>query len=790
MEVKIEEGDIKGAIEPATMRQTEIILNQMKKSVCKIMGPKYGTGFFCKFKINNNNIQVLITNHHVIDDTLIESGDKIKVQLGNDKNPRIINLNKNKRIYSSTNREYDIMIIKLDQKDEIDDVQFLEIDNSLLKHNSELAYEDRSIYILHYPLGSEIRVSYGRGFIKDKDNNFDMIHKCKTNLGSSGSPIFDLSSNHIIGLHKCYLNRENKNEESLNLGTFLKYPLNEIKKLFQKLPKKIPNNRIPLNLPRRINTPQLMEKNNIKNRIEKANIAQDIISFNELRLDKLPNHQKINNQKNPEINNGITRNDKKIKPKINIPNHNFVLNQNNNRMMNELINDEINKLNIENKSNFHKRQKNFISFKENQFQNDKKIINQDINNNFKQNKNVIQNINNTNNKWQITNNHNKNEELYDMPVLRSVKFPDSLIEIDNNNKQNKNIQNIKNNKKINNKEQINNNNKNNKVSVDNPNKNIQNQQNFNNNKLYIKIIPNQNIQNINNNHCIEEQTNNIQNINNKKDQINNNQNINDKKEEIESNRENNNNKHEVPIKNIQFKNNQIKNNPNKKVEKNNNNEKEFNNQYITITSNANKYKNCGFKDIIYKNNKNVNINNEKIDINNNNQNINNKFIQNNNNNNNKNIDDKINLNINLRKEKESELVIRKKPLVQNLENKNIGFAPEKPTLYNNYTQTNLGRNYINNNNSKTNKTNSFNNSKKEINNQSQRQRDSIKKRIFKNKINNKNLKINVSVEDPQKFFTYKESFEKNNESPNFIPISNKTKSKFKRINTLSLKDLC
>ena len=117
MEEKIEEGEIKGAIEPATMRQIETILNQMKRSVCKILEPKYATGFFCNIEINNKNTPVLITNYHVIDDTFLEKGKKIKVQLGNDKNPKIINLNKDKRIFSNTNKEYDIMIIKLDQKD-------------------------------------------------------------------------------------------------------------------------------------------------------------------------------------------------------------------------------------------------------------------------------------------------------------------------------------------------------------------------------------------------------------------------------------------------------------------------------------------------------------------------------------------------------------------------------------------------------------------------------------------------------------------------------------------------
>ena len=92
MENKIYEGEIKGAIEPITMKQTEIILNQMKKSECKILGPKYGTGFFCKLEINKEKIPVLITNYHIIDDKFMEKNDKLKIQIGNDKIPRIINL--------------------------------------------------------------------------------------------------------------------------------------------------------------------------------------------------------------------------------------------------------------------------------------------------------------------------------------------------------------------------------------------------------------------------------------------------------------------------------------------------------------------------------------------------------------------------------------------------------------------------------------------------------------------------------------------------------------------------
>ena len=125
------------------------------------------------------------------------------------------------------------MIIKVDKGDRIDNIEYLEIDETLLKDDLELDYENNSIYILHYPCGDEIKVSYGRGFIKNEKYDFENIHKCKTYPGSSGSPIFNLSTNKIIGIHKAY-------EESVCdiLGIFLKYPLLKVKELFQKKDKK------------------------------------------------------------------------------------------------------------------------------------------------------------------------------------------------------------------------------------------------------------------------------------------------------------------------------------------------------------------------------------------------------------------------------------------------------------------------------------------------------------------------------------------------------------------------
>ena len=51
-------------------------------------------------------------------------------------------------------------------------------------------------------------------------NNYDIIHLCSTDNGSSGSPIINLENNKIIGIHK-------QGSINFNKGTLLKYPLND-----------------------------------------------------------------------------------------------------------------------------------------------------------------------------------------------------------------------------------------------------------------------------------------------------------------------------------------------------------------------------------------------------------------------------------------------------------------------------------------------------------------------------------------------------------------------------------
>ena len=82
---------------------------------------------------------------------------------------------------------------------------------------------NKSVYILQYPKsldGQKAAVSYG--IIKNIDDDYNIIHYCSTEYGSSGSPILNLANNKIIGIHK-----ENMKNKNYNRGTLLKYPINE-----------------------------------------------------------------------------------------------------------------------------------------------------------------------------------------------------------------------------------------------------------------------------------------------------------------------------------------------------------------------------------------------------------------------------------------------------------------------------------------------------------------------------------------------------------------------------------
>ena len=192
------------------------VIDKIKKSVCKI---KYtlgsnsynGTGFF----MNYNSWKFLITNYHLISETIKE----IEIEIWN-KNTKILSLNN--RYIKYIKKPKDITAIQI-YLNEIKDIVFLDYDLNYLKENGYFQYINSNVISLGYPNIYEL--SCGSGRIKEIDeiDNYEFYHNIPTKEGSSGSPIILYNLLTVIGVHKSAEKIKN-----LNLGTFIGELLKEI----------------------------------------------------------------------------------------------------------------------------------------------------------------------------------------------------------------------------------------------------------------------------------------------------------------------------------------------------------------------------------------------------------------------------------------------------------------------------------------------------------------------------------------------------------------------------------
>ena len=213
---------LKGSIEPVGIEGTKKILDQLMNCICKIQIKGFGTGFFCKIPFRKETIKVLMTNYHILNEIDLKEIKKLNLGLNNGEETIIIDLGIKREIYF--NKEYDIVLIELKEKDKIK--EYLELDDNLFQDNIEKKYKEKSIYILHYLKGKEVEISYGR---LNNINEGNIIHNCSIDNGSLGSPILNLKSNKVIGIL-------NKISNNYNNGILLKTPLkNFINEMEKKL---------------------------------------------------------------------------------------------------------------------------------------------------------------------------------------------------------------------------------------------------------------------------------------------------------------------------------------------------------------------------------------------------------------------------------------------------------------------------------------------------------------------------------------------------------------------------
>ena len=202
---------------PIGKNQIKKIYAQMNNSVVKIKnGKKNGTGFICLIPYPDeiHRLPVLITCNHVLDIKDIN------------KNKEIILFLVDRKIYYSKKKEYDITIIEIKEEDRLYNSKILEIDQDIYQNNLKSIYFNKSVYIIHYPKGGECE--YSLDTISNIDeNNTQIMHYCATEDGSSGSPILNLQTFKVIGIHI----GKHKSYE-YNVGVIIKHPIDSFNKLF------------------------------------------------------------------------------------------------------------------------------------------------------------------------------------------------------------------------------------------------------------------------------------------------------------------------------------------------------------------------------------------------------------------------------------------------------------------------------------------------------------------------------------------------------------------------------
>ena len=168
--------------------ELELILKQLKVAICKIIldekDDNYGTGFFCLIPFPDfyNQIPVLITNNHVLDENHLKSGKKIKFSLQNNKIFYEIKIDKSRITY--TNQKFDFTFIEIKESDNLN-INFLEIDQDIYSEYYE--YKELEVYLLHYPKKELSDASFGK-IINVSMDKFSIYHNCKSRSGSSGGP--------------------------------------------------------------------------------------------------------------------------------------------------------------------------------------------------------------------------------------------------------------------------------------------------------------------------------------------------------------------------------------------------------------------------------------------------------------------------------------------------------------------------------------------------------------------------------------------------------------------------
>ena len=195
-------------------------LMDVSPSICKINFHNVTvSGFLIKLDKHDGPLFCLMTNGHIFTNEMIQKKETIDIFYNDQKNLIRIKLNNNERyIKNFLDLNIDCLIVEILSKDKINEDYFLFPNIDYINNVNKL--KDKEIYIMQYPKGT---LSFSKGEIKDININ-EFSHNANTDYGSSGSPIFLLDTNKVIGIHK-----STAVDERINFGDFI-FPIINILK--------------------------------------------------------------------------------------------------------------------------------------------------------------------------------------------------------------------------------------------------------------------------------------------------------------------------------------------------------------------------------------------------------------------------------------------------------------------------------------------------------------------------------------------------------------------------------
>lgn len=169
---------------------------------------------------NNLNFPSLITNNHLIGIDYLKNSKVIKFVYDNKLYQLLL---EGRKIY--TNEEFDITIIEIKKKDNINIKNFLEIDEEILNIKTfQKNYTNSTAYTFEYKDGNFFFSLEEIQNISEEGNLFrkTIKDKKKASFVCSGTPILSLSSFKVIGLHCVY-----DQSEKVSLGYIISRPIKD-----------------------------------------------------------------------------------------------------------------------------------------------------------------------------------------------------------------------------------------------------------------------------------------------------------------------------------------------------------------------------------------------------------------------------------------------------------------------------------------------------------------------------------------------------------------------------------